>query len=147
LKRNNSKDKAMKSIYKQKGNRGFTLVEVIISTFLFVTALLGVVSTTVIIMKSDSRSMAMTTATTLAKDKMEQSKNAGYNGLTTGDFYDYADKDSTVRATSAADTVYTRKRTVTDSAPAANMKTVTVTVSWSWGILPGSVVMNTIIAK
>jgi len=46
----------MNSIYKPTGNRGFTLIEVLIAGFLLVVALLGVISTTVIIIKSNSLS-------------------------------------------------------------------------------------------
>lgn len=135
----------MKSDYKPIGNRGFTLIEVLIAGFLLVTALLGVISTTVIIIKSNSLSKTMTTATTLAKDKMEQLKNAGYNGLAPGIVIDYADDNSAVPPVSA--TIYTRTRTVTDNNPAADMKTIEVKVEWSWQSSLHKVTLMTIVAK
>ena len=136
----------MKSIYKPIGNRGFTLLEVLVVIFLLVIAFLGAISTTGIIINSNSLSKTMTTATTLAKDKMEQSKNAGYNGLTAGIVIDYANIASTVQTTHASDSIYTRTRTVTDNTPAAGMKTIEVKVEWSW---QGAhhVTLTTIVAK
>ena len=122
----------MKSIYKPIGNRGFTLIEVIIAGFILVIALLGVISTTVIVIKSNSLSKTMTTATTLAKDKMEQLKNTGYNSLA---------------GTDTADSIYTRTWTVTDGSPAADMKTIVVTVLWNWQGAQHNVSLTTIVAK
>jgi type IV pilus assembly protein PilV len=133
LNRNNRGDRVMKSINKPIGNRGFTLIEILIAVFLLVTALLGVMSTTVIVIKSNSLSKAMTTATTLAKDKMEQLKNTGYNSLA---------------GTDTADSIYTRTWTVTpDGSPAAGMKTIVVTVQWNWQSAPRNVALTTIVAR
>lgn len=125
----------MKSIYKPIGNRGFTLIEVLIAGFLLVTALLGIISTTVIIIKSNSLSKTMTTATTLAKDKMEQLKNTGYNSVEGND---------------TADSIYTRTWTVTPDppgSPAAGMKTIVVTVRGNWQNAPQGVILKTVVAK
>ena len=123
----------MKSIYKPTGNRGFTLIEVIIAGFILVIAIFGVISTTVIVIKTDSLSKTMTTATTLAKDKMEQLKNTGYDSL---------------EGTDTADSIYTRTWTVTaDGSPAAGMKTIVVTVQWNWQSAPHNVSLTTIVAR
>jgi len=121
----------MKSIYKPTGNRGFTLIEVLIAGFLLVVAILGVISTTVIIIKSNSLSKEITTATTLAKDKMEQLKYTGYNSVPGND---------------TPDSIYTRTWTVTaDGTPAAGMKTIQVKVEWKSA--SHNVTLNTIVAK
>jgi len=107
----------MNSAYKPIGQQGFTMIENIIAIFILVVALLGLLSTTVIVVKADSFGRTMTTATTLAQDKMESLKNTGYADLVSG-----------------ADTIqslYTRTWTVTDNSPAANMKTLVVSVGWS----------------
>ncbi|MDO9228599.1 MAG: prepilin-type N-terminal cleavage/methylation domain-containing protein [Syntrophales bacterium] len=123
----------MKSINKPTGNRGFTLLEVLIVIFLLVTALLGVISTTGMIIKSNSLSKTMTTATTLAKDKMEQLKYTGYNSVAGND---------------TADSIYTRTWTVTaDGSPAAGMKTIVVTVRGNWQNAPQGVTLTTIVAQ
>ncbi|MBU4581418.1 MAG: prepilin-type N-terminal cleavage/methylation domain-containing protein [Proteobacteria bacterium] len=122
----------MKSIYKPTGNRGFTLLEVLIVIFLLVTAFVGVISTTGVIIKSNSLSRTMTTATTLAKGKMEQLKYTGYNSVPGDD----------------TDSIYTRTWTVTaDGSPAAGMKTIVVTVRWSWQSAWHEVVLKTIVAQ
>lgn len=134
----------MKTMYKPIGNRGFTLIEILITVFLLVTALLGVISTTVIVIKSNTLSKTMTTATTLAKDKMEQLKNTGYAALAGGT--DYAKMDSTVQTTSTADSIYTRTWIVTIGSPAAGMKTIAVTVQWNWQGALRNVSLTTIVA-
>lgn len=122
----------MKSIYKPTGNRGFTLLEVLIVIFLLVTAFVGVISTTGVIIKSNSLSRTMTTATTLAKGKMEQLKYTGYNSVPGDD----------------TDSIYTRTWTVTaDGSPAAGMKTIVVTVRWNWQSAWHEVVLKTIVAQ
>lgn len=136
----------MKPTNRPVARGGFTLVEVMIALFLLVTALLGVISTTVIVIKSNALARTMTTATTLARDKMEQLKNTGYDALAGGT--DYATIDSTVQTASAADSVFTRTWTVTaDGSPAAGMKTVVVAVQWNWQNLPHSVPLTTIVAR
>jgi type IV pilus assembly protein PilV len=134
----------MKTMYKPTGNRGFTLIEILVAVFLLVAALLGVISTTVIVIQSNSLSKAMTTATTLARDRMEQLKNTGYAALTEGT--DYAKMDSTVQTTSTADSIYTRVWSVTVDSPAAGMTTITVTVRWNWRGALRNVSLTTIVA-
>ena len=123
----------MKSIYKPIGNRGFTLLEVLVVIFLLVIAFLGAISTTGIIINSNSQSKTMTTATTLAKDKMEQLKYTGYNSTA---------------GTDTIDSIYTRTWTITaDGSPAAGMKTIVVTVRGNWQNAPQGVTLTTIVAK
>jgi prepilin-type N-terminal cleavage/methylation domain-containing protein len=98
--------------------RGFTLIEIMITIFLLVVALLGIVSTSVIVMKTNSFSKTMTTATTLAKAKMEVLKNTDYDSLTGG--------------TETVESVFTRTWTVTNNTPATDMKTIEVNVTWTW---------------
>src|SRR4030042_429082 len=72
-----------------KNGKGFTLIEIMISILLLVIALVGLASVTVSVIKGNDLSRMVTTATTLAKDKMEELKNlsttsAGYDALTSG---------------------------------------------------------------
>jgi len=135
----------MKTMNKPIDNRGFTLIELLIAVFLLLTALLGVISTTAIVIKSNTLSKTMTTATTLAMDKMEQLKNTDYSALAGGT--DYAKIDSTVQTTSTAESIFTRTWTITINSPAAGMKTIAVEVQWNWQGVPHKVVLTTAVAE
>lgn len=135
----------MKRTMFKGGNRGgFTLIEVLIAIFLLVIALVGLASVTISVIKSNDLSKMVTTATTLAKDKMEELKNAGatqaaYNGLVNG--------------SDTVETIYARLWTVGAvgaTAPdndMAKMKKITVTVTWTWKETPHTVTLDTIISK
>lgn len=111
------------------GQKGFTLLEVMIAVFLLAVAIMGTASLTTSVIKGNSSSQTLTTATTLAKDKIEELKASTYTTATeaasmwTGE--DYATANGTVQA-SAAGSYYTRSW----SAPGTNTKTITVTVTW-----------------
>jgi len=66
------------TISRLRKSQGFTLIEIMIAIFLLVVAMLGVISVTVMVIKGNSFSKTMTTATTLAADKMEELKNKAY---------------------------------------------------------------------
>ena len=127
------------------GTRGFTLIEIMIALFILITALLAMISTTVIIVKANSFSKTLTIATTLTKDKMEQLKNSNYDSLAGG--MDYAKADGTVQ-TGASGAMYTRTWTVTaDGTPGTGMKTVQTTVVWLWNNTSHNVTLQTIVAR
>jgi len=119
-------------------SRGFTLIEIMIATLLLVVALLGIVSTSVIVTQTNTFSKTMTTATTLARAKMEVLKNTDYDGLTGG--------------TEMVESVFTRTWTVTNNTPATDMKTIEVNVTWTWQAganptYPSFVNLRSIVAK
>ena len=116
-----------------RDKRGFTLIEVIIAIFILVIALVGLVSVTVMVVKGNYFSKTMTTATTLAKDKMEQLKNTSYASLAGG--------------TDTVESIYTRTWTVTNNAPAANMATIGITVTWNWQGAARNVTLQSIVAQ
>jgi prepilin-type N-terminal cleavage/methylation domain-containing protein len=121
------------------GEAGFTLIEIMIAMFILVTALLGIISTTVIVIQSNTLSKTMTTATTLADERMEILKNTRYdlvlNSLNSG-------SDTVV-----SDSTYTRTWTVTNNAPAAGMQTIAVRVAWTWRGVPHNVNLRSVIAQ
>ena len=121
-----------KMISKIENSSGFTLIEIMIAIFILVVALLGLISVTVMVIKGNSISKTMTTATTLAADKMEQLKRTGY--------------DNSIGGTDTSNVGYSITWTVSnDGDPAAGMKTIVVTVD-----RPGignDVVLRTIVAK
>ena len=107
------------------GRKGFTLLEVMIAVFLLAVAIMGAASLTTSVIKSNSLSQTLTTATTLAKDKMEEQKAANFTALPTAGSPDYATANGTVQA-SASGSYYTRTWGVAGTDP----KTITVTVTW-----------------
>ena len=107
------------------GQKGFTLLEVMIAVFLLAVAIMGAASLTTSVIKSNSLSQTLTTATTLAKDKIEELKATDYTALPSGTVTDYAKADGTVQA-SASGSYYTRTWGVAGTDP----KTITVTVTW-----------------
>jgi Tfp pilus assembly protein PilV len=100
------------------GDGGFTLIEVVIAMFFLAVAMLGIISTTVMVIQSNSFGKTLTTATTLAKDRMEVLKNTKYANLIAG--------------SDTVDSMYARTWTVTNNSPAADMKRINVSVVWTW---------------
>src|SRR3989339_886074 len=87
-----------------KKGGGFTSIEVIIAIMLLGVALLGLASVTVSVIRGNDFSKMVTTATTQARDKMEELKNTGatqngYDNLLAG-------------GSDTVDAVYTRQWTV-----------------------------------
>lgn len=128
-----------------KKDGGFTSIEVIIAIMLLGVALLGLASVTVSVIRGNDFSKMVTTATTRARDKMEELKNTGatqngYDNLLAG-------------GSDTVDVVYTRQWTVGAVGAAAPqndqtiMKKITVTVTWTWNIWPHTVTLNTILSR
>ncbi|MHB8092531.1 MAG: prepilin-type N-terminal cleavage/methylation domain-containing protein [Syntrophales bacterium] len=124
---------------------GFTLIEIMIAIMLLVVALLGMVSVTTMVINGNALSKRMTTATTLAKDKMEDWKNMGYSGMAAGTEIDYAMAEGTVQA-AATGSYYKRTSTLTANSPAANMMSIEVKVEWPQASPAHDVTLNTIVA-
>ena len=101
--------------------RGFTLIEILIALTLLAIGLLGMAGLTVGIMRGNSLSKEVTTATALAQDKMEDIKRLGYNGATA---------QSEGYNSIAGYTHYRRDTVIDVDTPNIGMKTVTVTVYW-----------------
>ena len=101
--------------------RGFTLIEILIAITLLAIGLLGMAGLTVGIMRGNSLSSEVTSATALAQDKMEDIKRQGYAGAAS-----LAEPYNTISGYARF-----RRSTVVDvDTPSVGMKNVTVTVYW-----------------
>jgi prepilin-type N-terminal cleavage/methylation domain-containing protein len=126
----------MTTVSELRNQSGFTLIEIAIAMLILVIALLGLISVTVMVTKGNSFSKTLTTATTMAMDKMEEIKNAsvtktGYNNLAGG--------------TETLQSIYTRTWTVNNSP--AGMKTINVQVMWNWQNANRDVTLRSIVAE
>ena len=122
------------NMFNTRNNSGFTLMEVLVAMVILTVGLLGTAALIIGIINGNKASNRITTATVLAQDKMEDIKSVVYSNAV-----------SETRAfLPSPDDKYEREVTVVDDSPAANMKTVTVTVYWESS---KSVSLQTILAK
>lgn len=119
-----------------ENNKGFSLIEILVAMAILSVGLLGTAALTAGIIRGNQVSNKVTTATTLAQDKMEDIKRLGYSNTVS----------ETRASLSSPYNNYEREVTVVDDSPAAtaNMKTVTVEVYWDTN---KSVSLQTILAE
>jgi type IV pilus assembly protein PilV len=102
---------------------GFTLTEMFIALVVLSIGMLGMSRTTVSTIAVNTANQRLAKVTALLQDRLEQLKKSGYAGA------------ATVSSTENYGTIpqystFKRVTSVAVDTPAANMKTVTVTVSW-----------------
>ncbi|OGL47656.1 MAG: hypothetical protein A2149_00945 [Candidatus Schekmanbacteria bacterium RBG_16_38_11] len=107
----------MKYFWKRK--EGFTLVEIMVAMIVLSIGLLSFFALNMAIIKSNVFSKAITYATNLAQEKIEQLKNTPYASIT-----------NQTETGIGLNNAFTRTTTVQEGVPQANMKTITVTVTW-----------------
>ena len=104
---------------------GFTLIEVLVAMVVLSIGLLGTLGLTAGVIKGNSYSKNLTSATAIGRTQLEAVAREGYADATTTNF-------PTAPATvSMGNVTFTRTTAITNNSPAANMKTVTVTVTWN----------------
>jgi type IV pilus assembly protein PilV len=104
-----------------RDTNGFTLVEILIATVIITIASLGIATLTTGVIRGNSFSKRLTTATTLAQDRLEQAKRIGYTNA------------GTIAGTENYGNIvnYTGYKRVTSvNTPMPNTRTVDVIVYW-----------------
>lgn len=120
-------------------NRGFTLVELMVAIVIITLGMFAVMSLVVVVIRGNSNSDNMTTATILAQDQMEEAKRLGYAGLP-GPIPAVEGYGSIT-----AHPLHRRVSTIAVDNPLAGMTSVQVEVFWESD--KHSVVLDTIIGQ
>jgi len=124
---------------------GFTLIEVFIAIFLLTVSLLGTAALTTGVIRGNKASRNITTATVLAESCLQENRRVGYSSagaVLAGGSNSCVSGTATVSSDGVAFT-----RTLTIDTSVANIKTLTVAVSWSEGAVgTKSVSLVTILA-
>jgi len=106
-----------------KSQNGFTLLEVLVAIVILTIGLLGTAGLTTGVIRGNHYSKNITSATAAAQTKLEAIKSGGYAYATSANFPS--------DAVTMGGMTFTRATSITNSSPAANMKTVSVTVGWT----------------
>ena len=112
--------------------QGFTLIEIMIAIILVLIGIIGLSMLTTTTTQDNDFSKSMTSATTMARDKIEELKGTDYANLTAG---------------SDTNGIYTRAWTVSTAASPSSYKTISVSVTWRWQGQTHEVALNTIRAQ
>ena len=134
-----------KIIKAARSEQGFTLIELFTAIFLLTTGLLGTAALTASVIRGNIAGRNQTTATAIAQSCFQENRRVGYtdtgtsnngNGCAVGTATVSLGGVSFTRVLAAVDTSVT------------NMKTLTVTISWSEGTAGNrSIAMKTSIAS
>lgn len=124
----------MQKTLKLHNAKGFTMIEVILAIAIIAIGMFAVMSLVTIVIKGNTQSKKVTTATTLAQDKMEYFKGISYDNIS---------------GTYTVSNDYYLEALVQNNVPGINTKTVTVNVYWNPGTTTSShkVILQTIFAK
>lgn len=124
---------------------GFTLIEIFIAILLLTIGLLGTAALTTGVVRGNVQSRNLTTATAIAQTCFEENRRVGYTNAGTvpaGGANNCTTGSSTVTSGGVS---FTRALTIDTSV--SNIKTLTVTVSWSEGAIgTKSITMKTVMA-
>ena len=111
---------------RRRYTKGFTLIEIMVAVTLLSIGLLGMAGLTVGVMRSNSLSSEVTTATTLAQDRMEEIKRMDYGDVTEANL-----PPEGYNGGIQGYPLYRRDTDIDPNTPDPGMKTVTITVFWN----------------
>ena len=131
----------MKTSYRLKKNRGFTLIELMVSVCIMAIAFAGLATMQVACINGNSVASNLTTGVTLAQDKLEEVNSLDYNdplladintgnNSSLGDYSNYDYKEEDIGSQGEAGGMYNRIYNVADNTPITGRKTVVVIVTW-----------------
>lgn len=123
-----------------EGNRGFTLIEMMIALVLFGVGLMALAQALPNGLSVRDKARRMTVATSLAQESVEQLRNLPFDAgqLSAGA---HSDPDNPING------AYVRRWTVENNMPVQNMKRVTVRVSFPTSSADSVAVMTTQITR
>jgi prepilin-type N-terminal cleavage/methylation domain-containing protein len=114
-------------------SNGFTMIEALLAMALLSIAIFGTFSLLDSVMGYNKFAETITTATTLAQDKVEALKNTDYASIPLADPDPAPDLGLDENGNTGTGGIYSRSTIVKpDPTYSTNIKQVTVTVSWSW---------------
>jgi type IV pilus assembly protein PilV len=121
---------------------GFTLIEIMITLVILSIGLVALAGLQVSAIKGNAFSKRMTTAVSIANERLEQIKDKAY-----ADILSESPTQIPIKYPNEPEMIFIRQVTVTNNSPLANTKTVNVTVTWSDGSNSHSVPITTIISQ
>ena len=107
----------------RRQSEGFTLIEVMIALVILAVGLLALMTLQIVSIRANAFSSEMTYAGMLAQSRLEQIRNMSYDSVQTIGDESFTDP--------AKGVIYTIQREVDTDVPAANMKTVKLTITWT----------------
>jgi type IV pilus assembly protein PilV len=116
---------------------GFTLIEIMIALVVMSIGLTALAAVQISAIRGNAFSKRMTTAVSIADEKIEQLKSSPYANILS---------ESSIQITQS-NMNFTRQVTVKDNDLLPNTKTIIVTVNWSEGSKSHSVPVTTIVSQ
>jgi len=111
---------ARRRVSRRARSQGFTLIEMMVVVLLIGVGLMGLAALSGTVAQANVKSSALTTASALAQSQIESFRSQPYSSITAG---------SDVRTVNGVS--YSRSWTVSSGTPAAGLKTIVVTVTWT----------------
>jgi Tfp pilus assembly protein PilV len=125
--------------------KGFTLVDVIVSIAIAMVGLLPLVGLQSTAIQGNRSYRNLTSAVFLAQKKIEYFKNVPFASLSP--VVNQADPNNPMTEIEGGGGIFNRISTIQSYGPSANMKQVTVTVTWRDGLGSHSIPLDTIVSK
>ena len=120
-----------------KDKNGFTLLEVLIALAILSIGLLALAGLQVVVIKGNTGSKNLTSAVILAEAKIEELKRNGFRRLTNGSFQD----------SNKIGGIFTRSWVISAYLDSADMKQITVTLSWTDSLGNHTIPVTTVFSK